>query len=337
MSLEKIIIGCWQLAGGHGAVDREQVLRSLLELYAGGCLTFDCADIYTGVEETLGALRLRIAERFGAEAAGRMRVHTKCVPDLDALSPDCGPEVERTVLRSCSRLGVPQLDLVQFHWWDYKKPGMDAALKALQRLQRDGVVRRIGLTNFSGAVLKEILSAGIPVHSIQVQFSVLDSRPEQDLVPLCLKHGIKIFCYGTLAGGFLSERYLGVEEPREPLPNRSLTKYKLIIDEIGGWAKFQILLEALAAVASRRGCGIAEVAAAYQLSRPGVTALILGFGKSTSLHSLNAIAGAELSKSDIREIEEARSHCSKVAGAVYEAERDREGPHGRIMRYNLNR
>lgn len=337
MSMEKLIIGCWQLAGGHGTVDRDKALQCLFDLFVSGVKTFDCADIYSGVEEMLGALRLRIVERLGDQAAETLRLHTKCVPDLDVLSPNCGGEVERTVLRSCKRLGVRQLDLVQFHWWDYKKPGMNAALAALQRLQGEGVIKKIGLTNFSGAKLQEILSAGIPLHSIQVQFSILDSRPEQDLVPLCLKHDIKIFCYGTLAGGFLSERYLGAEEPKASLPNRSLTKYKLIIDEIGGWTKYQIILKALAAVASRRQCSLAEVAAAYQLSRTGVTANIIGLGKGTSMKSLKTIVSLELADDDICDIEAARSLCSKVSGAVYEAERERDGPHGKIMRYNLNR
>ena len=53
------------------------------------------------------------------------------------------------------------------------------------------------------------------------------------MVDFCRENGIQLLCYGSVAGGFLSARYAGLPEPEEPLPNRSLTKYKLIIDELG--------------------------------------------------------------------------------------------------------
>lgn len=84
-------------------------------------------------------------------------------------------------------------------------------------------------------------------------------------------------------------------------------------------------------------CSLAEVAAAYQLSRAEVAANIIGLGKGTTMQSLKTIAGFQLADEDIRDIEAARSRCSKVSGAVYQAERERDGPHGKIMRYNLNR
>ena len=80
------------------------------------------------------------------------------------------------------------------------------------------------MTNFDAAHLIEILNAGVQVISNQVQYSVLDQRPEADISELCRQHDIKLLCYGTIAGGFLTERYLGAIEPHEPLENRSLTK-----------------------------------------------------------------------------------------------------------------
>ena len=91
--------------------------------------------------------------------------------------------------------------------------------------------------------------------SNQVQYSVLDQRPEADISELCRQHDIKLLCYGTIAGGFLTERYLGAIEPHEPLENRSLTKYKLVIDEFGGWDLFQELLVCLKAAADKHEGG----------------------------------------------------------------------------------
>ena len=90
-------------------------------------------------------------------------------------------------------------------------------------------------------------AAGVPLrqHAGAI-FAARRTGPSSGLVRLCRDHGMRLLCYGTVAGGFLSERWLGQPEPDGPLENRSLTKYKLIIDDFGGWALFQALLRALA-------------------------------------------------------------------------------------------
>ncbi len=93
-----------------------------------GLTTFDCADIYTGVEALIGAFRARLSARRGAKAARALKVHTKLLPDLDCLRRISKSYVEGIVDESVRRLGVEQLDLVQFHWWDYGVPGAVNAL-----------------------------------------------------------------------------------------------------------------------------------------------------------------------------------------------------------------
>jgi len=73
----------------------------------------------------------------------------------------------------------------------------------------------------------------------QLQYSLLDVRPENGMAEFCRKRGIALLCYGTVAGGLLSDRWLGRPSPAKLPSNRSLTKYKLIIDEFGGWDLFQ--------------------------------------------------------------------------------------------------
>ena len=107
----------------------------------------------------------------------------------------------------------------------------------------DAKIRTLGVTNFDAHHLKEIIDSGVHMVANQVQYSVLDHRPETDFKELIRESGIKLFCYGTMAGGFLTERYLGSMEVREPLENRSLSKYKLIINEFGSWDTFQDLLK----------------------------------------------------------------------------------------------
>lgn len=288
-----------------------------------GPLVLDCADIYTGVERLLGDW---MAAR--PASAGKTAVHTKFVPDLEALPALDRAYVRRVVLRSRERLRVETLDLVQFHWWDFGVPGWVRAAEWLAELRDEGVVRHVGVTNFGSRALCTLLDAGIPVVANQVQFSLLDRRPLKRLARVCRERGVSLLCYGTLAGGLLGD------EPgaSAPADNRSLRKYRLIVDEVGGPLALERARAELAAVAARAGVSMAEAAAAYVLAQPAVGAVIVGLSRRGP--DLD-VAGVRLRAAEGARLEAAIPET--VAGGVYEAERDRTGPHGRIMRYDLNR
>lgn len=243
--ISRVIRGGWQMAGGHGRIDQATAIADMVACADAGLTTFDCADIYTGVEALIGAFRQAYADQRGAEALARIRVHTKYVPDLDLLPKLSRAEVERVIDRSLRRLGTDRLDLVQFHWWDYGVPGVIEAAQWLDELRRAGKIAHVGGTNFDTDHLVALVEAGVPLLSMQVQYSLLDRRPETAMAAAAAARGVSLLCYGTVAGGFLGDRWLGAAEPAEPLENRSLTKYKLIIDDLGGWDLFQGLLAAL--------------------------------------------------------------------------------------------
>ena len=333
-----MIKGCWQLAGGHGRVDKEQAFGDMRRFVEAGITTFDCADIYTGVEELIGLfLRERRAD-FRSGALPPVQVHTKFVPDLSELLSLTKGRVGEIVDRSLRRLGVERLDLVQFHWWDFAVPGYVETASHLEALRGAGKIRHVGLTNFDGVHLREVLDAGVPVISDQVQYSVLDRRPEEDLAGPAEDRGVRLLAYGTAAGGLLSERYLGVLDPgAAPLENRSLVKYRLIVEEWGGWELFQELLEILKSIADRHGVGITEAAVRHILQKPAVAAVIVGARDSRHLHRLMRSGSFQLDDADSEAIDRIQSRAAGPKGAVYALERDREGPHGRIMKYDLNR
>jgi aryl-alcohol dehydrogenase-like predicted oxidoreductase len=335
--IARVIKGGWQLAGGHGAVDRAASVADMIAFADAGITTFDCADIYTGVEAMIGAFRAEYARLRGREALDRIRVHTKFVPDLAALPRLGRADVVRGIDTSLARLGVERLDLVQFHWWDYTVDRYVETALHLAELRREGKIANIGGTNFDTAATLRMIEAGVPLVSMQVQYSMLDDRPARRLAPTTEAHGLQLLCYGTVAGGLLSERWLGAPEPRPPFENRSLAKYKAIVDEIGGWEVFQGLLAALARVAARHGSDIATVASRAVLDRPRVAAVIVGARNRSHLAGNLAIAGLRLTDADRAEIAAARAEGHAVPGDVYALERDREGPHGSIMKYNLNR
>ena len=327
-SISRIIKGGWQLAVGHSSVPpRAQAHADMAAFVDAGITTFDCADIYTGVEELIGA--------FAPRAGQTVQVHTKYVPDLATLDTVDFTVTKAIIERSRTRLRRASLDLVQFHWWDYSVNRYVETGLHLEQLRREGFIRHIGVTNFDTPHLRALLDAGVGVVSHQVQYSLLDRRPARAMTALCASRNIRFLCYGSVLGGFLSERWMDVVEPKEPLENRSLTKYKLIIDEALGWEGFQGLLQNLRRIAERHGVAIGAIGIAWVLAQPQVAAAIVGARDASHLKETLAALNVRLDPSDLAALEGA---CGQgIEGDIYELERDRNGPHGRIMKYNLNR
>lgn len=329
-TVARILKGGWQLAGGHGVVDRHAALADMARFVDAGITTFDCADIYTGVEELIGQF---IRERRGGPA---IQVHTKYVPDINTLATVTRRDVEAAVDRSLSRLGVERVDLVQFHWWDFAVRRYAEVAGWLDELRRAGKIAHLGVTNFDTPRLRELLDADISMVSNQVQYSVLDRRPAAAMTALCAESGIVLLCYGGVAGGFLSDRYLNQPAPDEPLENRSLVKYRLIIDECGGWDRFQALLGALHTVAAGHGVSLSSVALRWVMDQPRVAAVIVGARHSGHLDGLRRAADLVLSSSDNALISQSQASAPGPAGEIYELERAPGGVHGSIMRQTLN-
>jgi aryl-alcohol dehydrogenase-like predicted oxidoreductase len=335
-TISRVIRGGWQLAGGHGTVDRDQAVSDLIAAFDAGITTYDCADIYTGVEELIGSARLRLAGERGLDIAASMKVHTKLVPDLEVLPRISRDYITGIVEQSLKRLKTERLDLVQFHWWDYAQSGYVDAMGWLNQMRIDGKVRNVGTTNFDTPRVAEILTAGIPLVSQQLQYSVLDQRAANHLTALATENNVKFLCYGSVAGGFLSDKWLGQPEPDMPLENRSLVKYKLIIDDFGGWDLFQQLLGTLKIIGDQYGVDVATVASAWVLTQPQVAAVIVGARNQAHAMANAGIMDIALSATDHEKIKAIIDQSTGPLGDVYTLERDRNGRHGSIMHYNLN-
>jgi aryl-alcohol dehydrogenase-like predicted oxidoreductase len=334
--IPRLIKGGWQLAGGHGTVDERQAVADMFAFAEAGITAFDCADIYTGVEALIGRFLREWRSHHGARGPA-IRVHTKCVPDLDALPTLRRADIAALVHRSLRRLGVERLDLVQFHWWDYAVPGMVEAAGWLAELQREGLIAQLGVTNCDTPRLASLLDAGLPIVAHQVQGSVLDRRALGPMAALCAARGVSLLAYGALAGGFLHARWLGAPAPTEPLENRSLVKYRLIIDECGGWAAYQQLLAALHALARRHGVGVGTVALRWVLDQPAFAAAIVGARHAGHLPATLAAFTLELDDEDRSALDAAVTALPSPPGDVYALERVPGGRHAAIMRTSLNR
>ena len=135
----------------------------------------------------------------------------------------------------------------------------------------------------------------------------------------CQGQGIYLLAYGTLAGGLLSDRYLGQSEPsRATLTTASLNKYKQMVDVWGGWDLFQELLRALRRVADRHQVSIADVAIRYILDRPAVAGVIVGvrLGIADHIEDNARLFGLELKPGDLDEIESVLSRSRDLYRAI---------------------
>ncbi|MDI6025068.1 aldo/keto reductase [Corticibacterium sp. UT-5YL-CI-8] len=335
-TISRVLKGGWQLAGGHAAVDHDKAISEMGDYIRSGITTFDCADIYTGVEQLIGDFRRATIASGDLELLAPLKVHTKSVPDLRKLRTITKADLQETIDRSLVRLGLDRLNLVQFHWWDTAVPRYVEVAGWLADFQKEGKIDLLGTTNFNTSCMRELKDAGIEFASMQVQYSLLDNRPEKDLLPFCKENDIKILCYGTVAGGFLSDRWLGVPEPVGDLENRSLVKYKLIIDDMGGWELFQALLATLRRIADRHHVNIADVAMRAVLDWPQVAGIIVGVRHGGHLSAHSRLFGLKLTDADRAEIDAVLVQKTAMEGDVYDLERDQKGRHGRIMHYNLN-
>lgn len=335
-SISRLVNGGWQLSADHrlGSLDRQAVIHDLRSLVDAGLTTFDCADIYLGVEALLGDLVRDLRKSAQSE---EIQIHTKFVPDRAELGSVDRHGVARIIDRSLDRLGVERLDLVQFHWWDYEVPRYVEVAGWLVDLQRAGKIRLLGTTNFDTPRLRELAEAGFPVVANQAQYSVLDRRPEVAMVDFSREKGIQLLCYGAIAGGFLSARYLGLPEPEEPLPNRSLTKYKLIIDEFGSWERFQTLLTALGETGRKHGVSPTAVAVRWVLERPRVAAVLLGTRNATRLEQNLEVFGFRLGDEDLEKLGEIQGKARGPSGEPFALEREPGGRHAGIMKTDLNK
>jgi aryl-alcohol dehydrogenase-like predicted oxidoreductase len=312
----RLLAGMWQVSGGHGRIDPERALRAMREHFGAGFTTFDLADHYGPAEDFVGEFRRRLRAERGEAALAGLQNFTKWVPEPGPMTRSI---VEAAIDRSRRRMDVAALDLLQFHWWDYDDPRYLDALRHLADLREAGKIRHLGLTNFDTEHLQIILEKGIPIVSNQVQYSLVDRRPEVAMSEACRRRGVHLLTYGTVAGGLFTERHLGRAEPsRAELTTASLQKYRRMIDVWGGWALFRELLSVLSGIATKHRATIANVAVRAILDRPAVGGVILGvrFGEAEHVAENLRIFDLALDDEDHARIETVTSRSNDLFHAI---------------------
>ncbi len=314
LTICRIVNGMWQVAGGHGHIDHELAMADMLRYHDAGLTTWDLADIYGPAENFIGEFRRRVSKVKGKEELDKIQSFTKWVPQPNRITRSM---VNSSIETSIRRMDVSSLDLLQFHWWDYNNPYYMDALKYLADLRDKGSIKHLGLTNFDTDHLQMITDSNVPIASNQVQYSIIDRRPEVKMLPFCSKHNISLLTYGSICGGLLSERYLGKPKPSiTDLNTLSLQKYKKMIDTWGDWDLFQRLLLVLDNIGKKHRASIANVATNYILSKATVAGVIIGarLGIIDHIDDNSNVFNFNLDDSDRESIDE----VSKNANNLYE-------------------
>jgi aryl-alcohol dehydrogenase-like predicted oxidoreductase/enamine deaminase RidA (YjgF/YER057c/UK114 family) len=311
LSIPRIVTGLWQVADieRHGkTMDPDAGSAALAAYVRAGFDTFDMADHYGTAEIITGHL----AARARRGESPPFRAFTKWCPEPQAMS---AATVRGGVDRARQRMQCDAVDLMQFHWWTYDDPRYLDALHELARLRSEQLIREIGLTNFDADHLGLVLADGVPVVSNQVSLSLIDRRALGRLSQVCLANDVRLLAYGTLCGGFLSERWLGASEPAG-IADWSRMKYKRFIDAAGGWSVFQRILGAAHRVAQRHGVSVANVATRWVLDQPAVAAVIVGARLTEAEHrDDNArVFSFALDVDDHARLDEAMALASPIPG-----------------------
>lgn len=310
LNISRILSGLWQVADmeREGALDPDGAAEALVPYVEAGLTTFDMADHYGSAEIIAGRLKKKVGD------TSSVQLLTKWVPQPDVNSKN---EVRAAVHHALQRMDVEVLDLLQFHAWNYAHPGWLDCLYWLQELKEEGHIMHLGLTNFDAAHLKMVLDSGIDVVSNQVSYSLIDQRASHALTDLCNQYGVGVLAYGTVAGGFLTERWLKAPEPDwEKLETWSQMKYGRFIQEAGGWEALQNVLEALHHVANNKGVSMANVASRFILDQPAVAGVIIGVrpGRSNHLSDNLRLYSLNLGESDRKILHKAMEGLGQIPG-----------------------
>ena len=269
--------GYWEVVGGLGDAEAQRLVDIALDA---GINFFDTADVYSHgqSEEILGrALKARRREVvLATKVRGRMSSEINDV----GLSRN---HLIRSCETSLQRLGTDYIDLYIVHSFDFVTP-LEETLSTLNDLVRQGKVRYLGCSNFAAWQLMKALALSEKHHwekfvSLQALYSLVARDVETELVPLCQDQRLGLTPWSPLAGGFLSGKFRrGEKGPADA--RRSKEQHNFIqVDEGKGFR----ILDEVQRIAEARGVSVAQVALNYLLSKPAVSAVLVGATKPEQL------------------------------------------------------
>jgi aryl-alcohol dehydrogenase-like predicted oxidoreductase len=285
-----------------GSVGIEEARRLIDLVIDAGVNLIDTANVYSG-----GASEEIIGEALGGKRKGGVLIATKARFSMGDGPNDRGLSrwhLIRECEASLKRLRTDVIDLYQVHQWDGVTP-LEETMEALDSLVRNGKVRYVGCSNYSGwHVMKAMEIARrdgrIPFVSQQIHYTLQAREAEYELVPISIDQKLGILVWSPIAGGLLSGKHRRNQKTPEGTRQFAGWKEPPIRDE----AKLWDIVEALVALGAKRGVSAAQIALAWVLGRPGVVSAIIGGRTEAQFKDNLAAAGLKLAPEEVKQLDE---------------------------------
>lgn len=278
---------CW------GPFDEAQAIAAIIKAIDSGINLIDTAPFYGNgfSEEVVGqAIKGRRHQVVIATKCGLLDTAAGVVKDLKPAS------IRRELESSLKRLGTDFIDLYQCHWPDPATP-IEETMGEMVKMQAEGKIRQIGVSNFDADLLQKAQSTA-PVVSNQVPYSLLDRDIEAELIPFCQRSDTGILAYGPLGGGILTGKYQ--EKPKFGKDDARSFFYRYYQEP--QWSRVQALLKELEPIAARHGRPFSQIAVSWVRQQPAVASALVGARNPRQAEANAAAGGWQLSPEELSEI-----------------------------------
>ena len=288
IEVSAICMGCWTIAGGNmwGPQIESEAIYTLHTAVDEGITLFDSAEAY-------GAGR---SEELIGKAFKTMRdkVIVASKVSQNRLKPQ---DLRQACETSLKKLDMDYIDIYYIHWPNWDIPFAET-LGELKKLQKEGKIRHIGLSNFGKRDLTEMLDVG-RCEINQLPYNLLFRAIEFEITPTCIENQVSVECYSPLLHGILVDKYPVISEVPE---NRGRTRHFSSITHTqtrhvgpGAESETQNALDGIRQICDDAGLPMVQVALAWLLSRPGVATVIAGARNPEQIKANAAVANVKLS------------------------------------------
>lgn len=296
--ISTITFGCWELGGGPWEFTNDQnniaLIRKAFEL---GITTFDTAEGYGNghSEEIVGAALADIRKQ--------------CVITTKVSRSNLSPQdVRRSAENSLARLKTDYIDIYYIHWPSFEIPVQDT-LAEFNKLKEEGLIRAIGVSNFSLEQLKEAVSYA-QIDVIQPEYSLLHRAIEPEIVPFCEEHNIGIMSYSSIAKGILTGAFHLHGKKLKEDDFRS-TRRLFLPEHIEAEKELLALMNELA---NSKNTSVSQIAIAWLLHQDALTSAIIGTQDELHLKDNIAAATLALSPSELELLNTVSNRALSVIG-----------------------
>lgn len=311
LQLSRIGLGTWAFGGekwshGWGLQPEELSIKTLMKAFSSGINLIDTAAVY-GLGEAESVVGSSLKKWHGV----RPFIVSKCGQSWDAdgrfktnLSIDA---IRKSCIDSLIRLGIETIDLMMLHYPSANPEENLSAIEELSKLQFEGKILNIGLSNFSLAEIK-IAQENFHISAVQNHYSMLNRQVELDLLPHCSKTNLAFFAYQPLNSGLLTGRFFSVNPPRIPLSDWRSRSKEFNPENIKRLNNLNSTLSKLAHQHNK--VSISAISVAWVLSNPAVSAALVGMRNPKHVQEILPATGIIISQGDRDAIDDALLHTT---------------------------